>query len=56
VLFSGSLYLLALRSVFILPVDVLGPITPVGGLCQLIGWGLLFLSTYRSAAKVSKEE
>lgn len=35
-LFSGSLYLLALSGV-----RWLGAITPVGGLCLLAGWGLL---------------
>jgi len=39
VLFSGSLYLLAL-----IPQarDWLGPVTPVGGLCFLTGWAWLF--------------
>lgn len=36
VLFSGSLYLLALTGV-----TVLGAITPIGGLAFLVGWGLL---------------
>ena len=44
--FSGSLYLLATRS--LLGTDaltpVLGPITPIGGLCLIIGWILLLLS------------
>jgi uncharacterized membrane protein YgdD (TMEM256/DUF423 family) len=41
VLFSGSLYLLAL-----IPQarDWLGPVTPVGGLCFLAGWAWLFLA------------
>jgi uncharacterized membrane protein YgdD (TMEM256/DUF423 family) len=38
-LFSGSLYLLALTSL-----RWLGPITPVGGLCFLAGWGWLVLA------------
>lgn len=43
VLFSGSLYglsLFGLRS--------LGPITPLGGVAFLAGWGLLALHTWRS--------
>jgi uncharacterized membrane protein YgdD (TMEM256/DUF423 family) len=36
VLFSGSLYLLALTGV-----TILGAITPIGGLAFLLGWGLL---------------
>ena len=38
VLFSGSLYLLALTNV-----KWLGAITPLGGLCFLAGWVCLFL-------------
>lgn len=36
VMFSGSLYALALTQV-----KWFGPITPMGGLCFIIGWGLL---------------
>jgi uncharacterized membrane protein YgdD (TMEM256/DUF423 family) len=39
VLFSGSLYALALTSI-----RGLGAITPIGGLCFLAGWALLFWS------------
>ncbi len=39
VIFSGSLYLLALTNV-----RWLGAITPIGGLCFLIGWAWLFLT------------
>jgi uncharacterized membrane protein YgdD (TMEM256/DUF423 family) len=43
VLFSGSLYLLAISGV-----RVFGAITPLGGLCFLTGWALLAVA----AAKV----
>ena len=39
-LFSGSLYALTLTGA-----KFLGPVTPVGGLCFLIGWALLAKST-----------
>lgn len=44
ILFSGSLYLLSLRS--IIPVELiwLGPVTPLGGLCFMLGWIFLFVS------------
>jgi uncharacterized membrane protein YgdD (TMEM256/DUF423 family) len=42
VLFSGSLYLLALTNL-----RWLGPITPVGGLCFLAGWGWLMITPTR---------
>lgn len=42
VLFSGSLYALALTDV-----KVLGAITPVGGLAFLVGWGWLAASALR---------
>ncbi len=43
VLFSGSLYLLALTGI-----RKLGAITPLGGLAFLAGWALLFVSALRS--------
>jgi len=43
VLFSGSLYLLSIDRVFNIEylTGWLGPITPIGGLCFIIGWLLL---------------
>jgi uncharacterized membrane protein YgdD (TMEM256/DUF423 family) len=38
-LFSGSLYLLALTNL-----RWLGPVTPIGGLCFLVGWAWLVLA------------
>jgi len=47
-LFSGSLYLLATRSVFNIGfVNYLGPITPVGGLLFILGWLSLFLAAVK---------
>ena len=43
VLFSGSLYLLAL-----LNIKWLGMVTPVGGICFLSAWGLLVISAVRN--------
>ncbi|MFN8284552.1 MAG: DUF423 domain-containing protein [Chitinophagales bacterium] len=44
--FSGSLYLLATTDLLGLQSlkNILGPITPLGGLCFLIGWVLLIIS------------
>ena len=41
-LFSGSLYLMALTNV-----KWLGAITPLGGLCFLVGWLWIALATTR---------
>ncbi len=41
VLFSGSIYGLCISSAKGNKFKFLGPITPLGGLCLLIGWGLL---------------
>jgi uncharacterized membrane protein YgdD (TMEM256/DUF423 family) len=41
-LFSGSLYLLALTNL-----RWLGPVTPLGGLCFLVGWAWLVLAPPR---------
>jgi len=37
-LFSGSLYLLSTRGLHGLPVGILGPVTPLGGLALAAGW------------------
>lgn len=42
VLFSGSLYLISLANI-----KAVGPITPLGGLAFLIGWGCLAIAAYR---------
>ncbi len=44
VCFSGSLYLLACRDLLPFGVAWAGPVTPLGGLCFLAGWGLLAFS------------
>lgn len=43
VLFSGSLYLLAITNI-----KAFGPITPVGGLCLIAGWGCLLTVAVRT--------
>jgi uncharacterized membrane protein YgdD (TMEM256/DUF423 family) len=43
IVFSGSLYALALSGV-----KILGAVTPIGGLCFLIGWSLFTWSAYQS--------
>jgi uncharacterized membrane protein YgdD (TMEM256/DUF423 family) len=45
VLFSGSLYVLALSGL-----RWLGMITPLGGVCFLLGWGLLFKAVQSESA------
>lgn len=47
VLFSGSIYLLALKTQLPFEVGFLGPITPIGGFVFLVGWFVLFLGVYR---------
>lgn len=43
IFFSGSLYLLSITGL-----KWLGPITPIGGLCFLIGWLLLAIAVFRN--------
>tara|TARA_B100000949_G_scaffold14524_2_gene11235 strand:+ start:5395 stop:5808 length:414 start_codon:yes stop_codon:yes gene_type:complete len=46
VLFSGSIYLLALKEYLPFSASFLGPITPLGGLSFIVGWivlGVAFL-------------
>jgi len=47
ILFSGSLYLLAVKDVYQLPLSFLGPITPIGGFCFIVGWVCLFLAALK---------
>ncbi len=42
ILFSGSLYILSLYKV-----PTIGMVTPIGGICLVIGWMLLFLGFYK---------
>jgi uncharacterized membrane protein YgdD (TMEM256/DUF423 family) len=47
--FSGSLYLLATRAITEISfANYIGPVTPIGGLLFIIGWGMLFLSALKS--------
>jgi len=39
IIFSGSLYTLSITNI-----TIFGAITPIGGLCFLIGWGVLFMA------------
>ncbi len=48
ILFSGSLYLMALKNVFHWEsVSFLGPITPAGGLFFILGWLSLLLAAVK---------
>lgn len=48
VLFSGSLYILALKDAFQLSfANIIGPITPIGGVCFIFGWVFLFLAALK---------
>ena len=47
-LFSGSLYLLTLGKASNLTImDRVGIVTPIGGVCFIIGWVLLFFGIYK---------
>jgi uncharacterized membrane protein YgdD (TMEM256/DUF423 family) len=49
ILFSGSLYLLALKDYLELPwINYLGPITPIGGLFFILGWATLLIGAIKS--------
>lgn len=42
-LFSGSIYMLALQSVLEINLRFLGPITPIGGLLLIISWAIFIV-------------
>lgn len=50
VLFSGSIYLLALTGQ-----KWLGPITPVGGLCFMLGWGAVVVALVKGPDRSEDE-
>lgn len=56
VLFSGSLYLLAVREEMGLDLPWLGPITPIGGGLFIAGWLAFLVSTFmdRESSRESK--
>lgn len=45
-LFSFSIYGLCLSATFGKKIKLFGPITPLGGLCLIIGWLLLLLANF----------
>lgn len=46
VMFSGSIYLLATRSLSGINFKFLGPVTPVGGLLLISGWAVLLVNIF----------
>jgi uncharacterized membrane protein YgdD (TMEM256/DUF423 family) len=48
IFFCGSLYLLSMRGLLgIESWKFLGPITPLGGLCFIAGWGFMLISIFK---------
>ena len=48
IIFSGSLYFLCTRNLYHAEfLKVLGPVTPIGGLCFMAGWICLSLSVFK---------
>ncbi|GLB48501.1 DUF423 domain-containing protein [Neptunitalea lumnitzerae] len=43
-LFSGSIYLLTFKNFIPFNISFIGPITPLGGVAMIVGWGLFALS------------
>lgn len=48
ILFSGSIYGLAMREVLNVKLSFLGPITPFGGLLMIAGWFIFIIQLIRS--------
>lgn len=51
VLFSGSLYFIALKDVFSMNLKFIGPLTPIGGLFFVVGWVTLLLFSISNMEK-----
>jgi uncharacterized membrane protein YgdD (TMEM256/DUF423 family) len=54
--FSGSLYVLTFREFIPFSVSRLAMLTPVGGLLFIVGWGVLFWSSFGSKTKMKRTE
>lgn len=52
VCFSGSLYVLSLRSMIPFSVSWLGPVTPLGGFLFILGWLALFFYGFSYSKKI----
>lgn len=50
-LFSGSIYLLATKSITLLELKIIGPLTPIGGFLLIMAWCYLFLSILKTTKK-----
>jgi len=50
ILFSGSIYFLAIQEMLGVSLKFLGPITPLGGLLMITGWLLFMVKIIRSKA------
>lgn len=49
VCFSGSLYAFTFGALLNIKIPFwVGPVTPIGGICFIIGWALIFLSTFQN--------
>lgn len=46
-LFSGSIYLLSMQSLWKLDLSWLGPITPLGGMLMITGWVILLIAAFK---------
>lgn len=49
-LFSGSIYLLATKSLSGMELKFLGPLTPIGGFCLMGAWGVLMVHFLKKKA------
>jgi len=47
-LFSGSIFILATQTIHQLKVSFLGPITPLGGMCLIVGWALQIIHFFKN--------
>jgi uncharacterized membrane protein YgdD (TMEM256/DUF423 family) len=49
-LFSGSIYLLATKSLSGMELKFVGPLTPIGGFCLISAWGVLMVHFLKKKA------
>lgn len=54
--FSGSLYLLATDELLGVRLSWLGPVTPIGGVLLIAGWGAIFMAASTRTAQLGDKQ
>ncbi len=51
ILFSGSVYFLAIQNILGIKMSFLGPVTPIGGLLMILAWIVFLVKVLKNSSK-----